>query len=129
MANESIPLYRPGGDLSVLTTGAVTGKTFVDVSAARDATTGLIKAVTATAAGKTLGIAAQDIASGAIGPVICTPGVITYVTAGASVAAGVEVEVGTGGKAITLASGSPVGRALEAGTNNNDLLIRYYGSK
>ena len=30
MANECVPLYRPGQDITAVTTGAVTGKTFVD---------------------------------------------------------------------------------------------------
>jgi Uncharacterized conserved protein (DUF2190) len=127
VANECIPLYRPGGDLTVLTTAAVTGKTFVAVSATRDATTGHIKAATATAAGGTLGVAARDIASGAYGPVICTPGIIVPVTAGGTIAFGAEVEVGANGKAVTIASGVAVGRAVEAGTNNNDILVKLYG--
>jgi hypothetical protein len=40
MANECIPLYRPGLDITAVTTGAVVGKTFVDYSAAL--TTGLV---------------------------------------------------------------------------------------
>ena len=46
MANEAKPLFRPGADVTVKTTGAVTGKTFVAVSATPDAD-GLIKAATA----------------------------------------------------------------------------------
>ena len=34
MANECIPLYRPGADISCTAGGAITGKTFVKVSAA-----------------------------------------------------------------------------------------------
>lgn len=32
MANEAIPLYRPGADVSATPTAAVKGKTFVDAS-------------------------------------------------------------------------------------------------
>ena len=63
MANECIPLYRPGADVTCVTTGAVTGKTFVAQSAAL--TTGLISVATATAAGAVFGVAAYDAASGA----------------------------------------------------------------
>jgi hypothetical protein len=49
-----------------------------------------------------------------------------HVTGGAAITAGAEVEVGTGGKAITLASGRAVGQALETGANNTDTLIRLY---
>lgn len=126
MANEAIPLFRPGADVTCLTTGAVTGKTFLDVSATTDATTGLTKVATCGAGVKAYGVAAYDAASGARVPVLTGPGLHVYVTAGATVAFGVEVEVGTGGKAITLASGKAVGKALAAGTNNNDLLIKLY---
>lgn len=123
---DCIPLFRPGGDITVLTTAAVTGKTFVGVSAARDTATGLIKAAPATAAGPALGVAARDAASGARGAVIAGPGTILFVTAGGTIAAGAQVEVGSAGKAVTLASGIAVGLALEAGTSGNDLLIKLY---
>lgn len=126
MANESIPLFRPGGDVTCLTTGAVTGKTFVDVSATVDATTGLIKVNTCTAAARAFGVATYDAGSGARVPVICGPGVITVVTGGGVVAAGAEVEVGTGGKAVVLASGKAVGKAISTGANNADMFVRLY---
>lgn len=129
MANEAVPLFRPGADLTCLTTATVTGKTFVDVSATRDATTSLIKVAPAAAGVAALGVAAYDathVSGGTRCRVIAGPGTVLFVTAGATVAFGVEVEVGTGGKAITLATGRAVGKALEAGTNNNDLLIRLY---
>lgn len=103
MANECKPLFRPGDQVTVLTTGAVTGSTFVDVSATRDATTGLVKVATCTAAAKAFGVAAADIASGAKGVAI-REGVL-FVTAGGAITAGASVEVGTGGKAVALASG------------------------
>lgn len=121
MANETKPLFRPGKDVTVLTTGAVTGKTFVSVSAARDTATGLIKVATATAALKPFGLATADAASGAVLGV--HRGGIIPATAGGAIAAGALVEIGTGGKVVTLASGVPVGQALEAGTTNNDVLI------
>jgi hypothetical protein len=126
MANEAVPLFRPGGDLTCLTTATVTGKTFVNVSATRDATTGLIKVATATGAAAALGVARADAASGTRVVVLSGPGLIVPVTAGGAVTAGAEVEVGTGGKAVTLASGRPVGLAVETGANNADMLIRLY---
>lgn len=121
MANESKPLFRPGQDVTALTTGAVTGSTFVGVSATRDATTGLVKVATATAASKPFGVAAADIASGATG--LIHRGGILFVTAGGAITAGAQVEVATGGKAVTLASGVAVGTALETGSNNNPVLV------
>lgn len=126
MANECIPLYRPGADVTALTTTAVTGCTFVDISATRDAGTGLIKVATATAAGKTFGVAAFDAPSGGKVSVVRGKGSIVPVLFGGTVAAGAEVEVATGGKAVTLASGSPRGRAIETGANNVVSFIELY---
>ena len=124
MANECTPLFRPGRDITGLTTGAVTGKTFVDVSATRGAD-GMIKVATAAAGVKAFGVAKYDAASGALVGVL--RGGVIPVTAGATIAFGAEVEVGTAGKAITLASGKAVGKAVEAGTNGNDIQIAFYG--
>ena len=121
MANEAKPLFRPGADVTVLTTGAVTGKTFVGVSATVDPSTGLIKVATATAAAKAFGVASRDIASGDTGHIL--RGGIVNVTAGGSITAGAQVEVGSNGKAVALASGVPVGTALSTGSNNNDVLV------
>lgn len=124
MANECIPLYRPGADVTAVTTGAVTGKTFVAQSAAL--TTGLISVAAATAAGAVFGVAAYDAASGARVAVIRGPKSIVPVTAGGTIAYNAEVEVGSGGKAVTIASGIAVGRAVSAGTNNNDVYVSLY---
>lgn len=126
MANECIPLFRPGQDITALTTGAVTGCTFVDISATRDATTGLIKVVTATAAGLSFGVAAYDAASGARVPVVRGKGSIVPVLCGGAIAAGAEVEVGTAGKAVTIASGKARGRAIETGANGVVSFIELY---
>lgn len=124
MANECTPLFRPGRDITGLTTGAVTGKTFVDVSATRGAD-GMIKVATAAAGAKAFGVAKYDAASGALVGIL--RGGVIPVTAGGTIAFGAEVEVGTAGKAITLASGKAVGKAVEAGTNGNDIQIAFYG--
>lgn len=124
MANECTPLFRPGRDITVLTTAAVTGKTFVDVSATRDASTGLIKVATAAAGAKAIGVAVRDAAIGTT--VAILRGGILPVTAGGAIAAGAEVEVGASGRAITLASGKAVGKAVETGTNGNDVFIDLY---
>lgn len=125
MANEAIPLFRPGSDVTCLTTAAVVGKTFVDVSATVDAT-GMIKVATASAAARAFGVATYDAASGARVPVICGPGTIVPVTAGGTITAGADVEVGAAGKAVALAAGKPAGKAVQAGTLNNDVLVRIY---
>lgn len=121
MANEAKPLFRPGQDVTALTTADVIGKRFVGVSATRDATTGLVKVAHATAAGKAFGVAGYDIASGKFGTI--HRGGILFVTAGGAITAGAQVEVGSDGKAVALSSGVAVGQALETGSNNNDVLI------
>ncbi|MBM7280359.1 DUF2190 family protein [Gordonia rubripertincta] len=121
MANEAKPLFRPGVDVTALASAAVTGKTFVGVSGNRDAATGLVKVSPATAASKPFGVASNDAASGAT--LSIKRGGIIPVTAGGTIAAGAQVEIGSGGKVVTLASGVPVGLALDAGTSNNDVLI------
>lgn len=127
MANESIPVFRPGGDLTATASGAVTGKTFVNITAGYTLATGVIPTVaTAAAAGLTLGVAAYDAASGARVAVIAGPGTITPVTAGGTIAVGAEVEVGASGQAVTIASGKARGRAMSAGTSGSDVLIQLY---
>ena len=126
MANECTPLFRPGADITCLTTGAVTGCTFVDISATRDTTEGLIKVATATAAGLSFGVAAYDAASGARVPVVRGKGSIVPVLCGGAITAGAEVEVGSGGKAVTIASGKARGRAVETGANGVVSFIELY---
>jgi hypothetical protein len=121
MANESRPLFRPGKDITVLLTGNVTGKTFVDISAAPDATTGMLKGATAAAGAKALGVAAYDAVSGATVPVL--RGGVVEVLAGAAITAGVEVEVNASGRAITLASGKSVGKACSSASANGDTIF------
>lgn len=123
MANECTPLFSPGADVTCLTTGAVTGKTFVAISAAPDAY-GQLKVATGTGAAAAFGVAARDAASGA--RVLVKKAGIVPVTAGGNITAGAEVEVGSGGKAVTLASGKAVGMACSTGTNNNDVFVDLY---
>ena len=120
MANEAKPLFRPGADVTVKTTGAVTGKTFVAVSATPTPTDSS-KAATAGAGVKAFGVAARNIASGDVGAIL--RGGIVNVTAGGAISVGAEVEVVRTAKAVTLASGKPVGTAVSTGANNNDVLI------
>lgn len=124
MANECIPYYRPGQDVTALTTTAVVGKTFVDWTTAW--TTNLGSVGTAAAGGKVAGVAAYDAPITSRVAVIRGKGQIVPVTAGAAITAGAEVEVGTGGKVVTKASGVAVGRALNTGVNNQDCIVELY---
>ncbi|MBF6328739.1 capsid cement protein [Nocardia transvalensis] len=121
MANECRPLFRPGKDITALTTANVTGKTFVDISAAPDATTGILKVATAVAGARALGVAAFDAASG--NTVAVLRGGVVEVTAGAAITAGAEVEVNASGRAITLASGKAVGKACSSAAANGDTIF------
>jgi hypothetical protein len=125
MANECIPLYSPGQDISAVTTGAVVGKTFVDYSAAM--TTGLPSVNTATAAGKVAGVAAYDAASGSRVAVIRGKGQIVPMTSGAAITALAELEVGTTGRPVTFSAGVKVGRALSTvGAANAQVWVELY---
>ena len=128
MANECIPLFRPGGDLTATAAaGGVKGKTFVDITTAIDAAAGTLPtAATATAAGLSIGVAAYDTAAGIEFPVIRNRGAIVPVTAGGVIAAGAEVEVGADGKAVTIDEGIARGRAWSAGTADHDVFVELY---
>jgi hypothetical protein len=126
MANENRPLFRPGRDITALTTAAVTGKTFVDISAAPDTTTGQLKVAPAAAAAKALGVAAFDAASGAT--VAILRGGVVEVTAGGAITAGAEVEVNASARAITLASGKSVGKAVSSASANGDTIFVALGA-
>lgn len=135
MANECIPIYRPGADVTCLTTAAVTGKTFVNVSgplvvgnpaAGTDAT--LIRVATAAAGARAFGVAVYDAASGARVPVITQGGGhVVPVTCGAAITAGAEVECNASGKAITLATGKALGKAVSTTTAaDTDVFVQLY---
>lgn len=133
-ANECIPFYEPGGRLTAQATAAVTGKRFVGISGNRVSGPALNTATDggnyrvahATAGSKALGVAAHDAGSGDKVPVIAVPGSVVPVRAGADLTAGVEVEVGTNGQAIPLASGIAVGLCMTGATSGNDAEIRLY---
>lgn len=121
--NECTP-YSETSDVTFLATAAVTGKRFVAISAAR---TGEQYRMAHAAAGtKATGVATYDVASGAYGSIVGTPGRVVPVTAGGAITAGAEVEVGTTGQAITYSSGIKVGQALDTGSNGNDVRVKLY---
>lgn len=126
MSNECIPLYTPGATVTAEVAAAdVKGKTFVDLSGGMAG--GLPKVKTATAASLKWGVAVRDGKVGGRVPVIRAKGVILPVTAGAAFAAGDELEVGAGGKAVKFNAGTKVGRALDAATAaDKDVFIELY---
>lgn len=138
-SNVCTPLFN-GGDKPVTyrTSASVTGKTFAAVSgniqSGPDITSttlpttfdgGNFQAATCGAGLKAAGVFAFDAASGAVVPVL-KQGNIVPVTAGGAITAGAQVEVGSGGKAVTIASGIAVGIAHTTGVNNADCYIELY---
>lgn len=123
MANDCIPFEEFADRVPAQATATVTGKRFVNVSANRISGPGIpataqvgasdptdggrIQVAHATAAGRAFGVSSWDAATGE-GLVVIRSGVVP-VTAGANIAAGASVEVGTTGQAITLAAGVAVG--------------------
>lgn len=126
MANEAIPLYSPGANLSATAGAAIIGKRFVDIQGAtlNPATGALLTAKPAAAGVKPLGVAAYDAVAGEVFPIL-GEGVLPVV-AGGAITAGDEVEVGADGKAVKLASGKPAGRSLTTAAANADAYIKIY---
>lgn len=140
-ANICVPLFKGGEkDLTVRATATVVGKTFAAISADIESgpvittavlpTTydgGNLRAATCGAGVKPDGVFAYDQASGGVVPIIRQQGgAIAPVTAGAAITAGQEVEVGTAGKAIPLASGKVAGRATTTAALNTDCYVELY---
>lgn len=134
MANDLTEYYKPGSDLTVKATAAITGKRFVKVSGNRtsgpglsDTTEGSVyRAAHADAGGRILGVSKHDIADTKLGTVVCAPGNIVPVLADGAIAAMQEVEVGTAGKAKALEAGEPVGLCMTAALDATDAEIKLY---
>jgi hypothetical protein len=129
MADPAIPYYEPGERISGINGSAspIVSKTFVDVNGNKN--TGdprTINVKTCAAAAKAIGVAGQDIAVGERGVLLTSPGMVVPVTAGGTLTAGQEVEVGANGQAVTLAAGKAVGKALDGATAGNDAMIKLY---
>lgn len=95
--------------LSVMASAAITANRFVTGAG-----------VTATAAGRALGVARSDAADAEVFPadVIGT----AVVEASAAIAVDAEIEVAASGKAVTKAAGVTVARALEAAGADGDFI-------
>lgn len=121
--STSIPnprVYAPGGDVTAQATAAITARRFVAISGNRTAD-GNLAVAHAAAGARTFGVAKHDANNGELVGV-ARDGVVK-VTAGAAIAAGADVEVGTAGRVITATSGKVVGYAVTAATNNSDAEI------
>lgn len=109
LTNPSV--YDPGADISAEATATVTARTFLAISGNRTSG-GNIAVAPATAAGRICGVAGNDAEVGGLVTVVRGNSRVVKVTAGGTIAAGAEVEVGSGAKAVTKASGAAVGYAI-----------------
>ena len=127
MANECIPLYRPGFDVSVHAAAGVEGCRFVEVVGLE---ANLPAVRTCPAGGVAFGVAVRDSdpRSSRV-TVMRGPNVVAPVVAGGRIAAGSLVEVGAAGAAVAASGGAPVvGRALEPGTPGQLVYVDLWGS-
>lgn len=127
-SNLATPYYEEGDELTGHCTADVVGRTFLKISAARQAggpsstsgassvsdsvVGGNVSVATAGAGDKVLGVAMYDQTSGNLVPVMRSPKIMPVVTA-ASLTAGQEVQSDAAGKAIVLASGKAAGYVLD----------------
>jgi hypothetical protein len=109
LSNASV--YAPGADITGEATASITARTFLAISGNRTSG-GNIAVAPATAAGRVCGVAGNDADSGGLVTVVRGNSRVVKVTAGGAITAGAEVEVGTGAKAVTKASGIAVGYAI-----------------
>lgn len=130
--NQAHVLFSGIPDLSFSASTAVTGRRFVSLGAFTSgpglSATGEGSNITghhSTAAGRTDGVSRYDVALNKLGSVVRSKSIV-QVDCGGSIAAEGEVEVGAAGKAVALASGVPVGKALTAGVNNATAYILIY---
>lgn len=125
--------YHETGNVSFHAAGAVVGKTFVKVSANRTGGPALSTDLesmwvmsTCPAGLRPTGVAKYDVADTKPGGVHGQPGMIVPVTAGSAITAGQEVEVGTNGQAIPLATGKAAGQAMSGAAGAADCPIKLY---
>jgi hypothetical protein len=135
--NECIPFYDDGDHITGICDAAVTGKTFVMISATRSGGTFNPTATTAgdggaphigpaAAAGRIFGVAAYDGASGALINVVRGSKMVVPVTAAAAINHFQEVEVGAGGQAVPKAAGVAVGYVLADCASGADAQVSLY---
>lgn len=146
-ANECIPYFDSGEDISAEAEAAVTGKRFVAISDPQDgpanmgldttASGGLIRCSHAAAGTRPLGVASYDAGIGERFYVVRGKKVLP-VKAGENITAGQEVSVGTDGQAIvhvpqaltgnaeSIAGPYAVGVAVDSASSGADVPVALY---
>jgi hypothetical protein len=117
-------IYEPGQSITGKASATVTGKRFLAISGNRSG--GNIAVAPATAAGRVCGVAAHDAAAGELVRVLRGAGRVVKVTASGAIAAFAEVQVATGGLAVTKSSGVAVGYVLTAAADGADAEVSLY---
>lgn len=138
-ANEAIPFYDDGDEITAEAAVGLTGKRFAVITgraSGKAAGTGIDRGLDTNAGGgnyianipgagvKAVGVISYDVAAGE--KVTLLKRKILPVVAGATVTVGSEVEVDTQGRVINLASGKAVGLALTGNTVGNDVEVLVY---
>lgn len=124
-ANSSVSFFEPGADVTGIATGACTGKRFAVVSGNKDVN-GNYSIAQAGAAVRALGVVSHDAATGERVTIRRGFGRIQAVTAGATLAANVEVESDAQGRAVPFAAGVKLGFAMTGAANGADAEISLY---
>jgi hypothetical protein len=119
-SNETVTLYRPGKDITVVADAIAVGRRAVKVNASK-VSGGNVHVIQAVAGNRPDGILAWDLASGETGAMV-RDGVV-FVDAGATVTTGQELEIDVTGRVITLASGKSIGKAWSDATVGNPCLV------
>ena len=129
MANECVPYYKPGSDITGEAQEAIIGMRFVSIDGSVDpgwqpeglkgnadlvgaSSTANVVPIVQTGAGEdAVGVAQRDCADGGLVTFLNEPGMVLPVRAGAAIVPGAAVQSDATGRAITLAAGVRLGRA------------------
>lgn len=120
-----IDVFSPGRDLTGVSTTTVVPFTFLAIAGARDSS-GALKVTTATAAGQTCGVCKYGVDAGQLTGIARGNARVVWVTAGAAITAGQQVQVGAGGTAVPLTSGAAVGYAIDTAASGALAAISLY---
>ncbi|MFW0787571.1 capsid cement protein [Gordonia sp. CPCC 206044] len=112
--------YKPGSDVTCQATAAVTSRHLVAISGDR-AARGNIAVAPATAGGRIFGVAVTDADTDHL-VTVARDGIV-LVTAGATVNAGDDVEVGANATVIPNTDGVVIGQAVATATAGSDAEI------
>ncbi len=136
MANECIPKYEPGQDLTghVTQVGGVLGRRCLTISADKqgveavsDGTTGgNIQVAYPVAGAMIFGVAGYDAPVGRKVKVVRGKGKVVPIRAVAAIAFNTEVQSDATGQVTPLTTGRAVGKAIRSAAINTDALIELY---